>query len=112
MKRLLVTAVAAGIVLIGAASSTPAHADPVAPEVVSYAARNANRVCIVLAAFPNFAGVTGVMDGIQKDTGFTSLQTAQALVLSVETTCPEFLPLLKRFADAYSPTTSGVGVAV
>ncbi|OCB57670.1 hypothetical protein A5677_17045 [Mycobacterium malmoense] len=111
MKRLLICAVAAGLVLIGAASA-PAHADPVGPEVTAYAIRNANRVCVVLTAFPNFAGVMGVMDGIQKDTGFTNMETAQALVLSVESTCPQWLPLLQKFADAYAPATSGVRATV
>lgn len=111
MKRLLITAVAAGLVLIGAASA-PAHADPVSPEVTAYAVRNANRVCVVLTAFPNFAGVMGVMDGIQKDTGFTGMQTAQVLVLSVESTCPQWLPLLQRFANAYSPTTASGGAVI
>jgi hypothetical protein len=95
--------------IIGAAlvGSIPAQADPITSTVASYAAHNAGRVCAVLDTYPTFAGVEGVLDGIQKDSGFTGAQTAQVIVLAVDAACPRHLVLLQNFADTFSPTGQG-----
>lgn len=88
-----------------------AHADPIEPQVISYAAHNAGRVCATLDAYPTFPGITGILAGIKNETGFTGPQTAEALVLSVNAACPRHLPLLQNFADAYAPNSSQTGGA-
>lgn len=86
-----------------AAATAPAHADPVAPQVVNYARAVAPAVCGTLDDYPTLPGVAGVVAGIQDDSGFTTDQSVQVLVLSVESRCVRHWPLLQRFADTYAP---------
>lgn len=89
--------------LIVAACNIPAHADPVAPQVINYARAVAPAVCEVLDDHPSLPGVAGVIAGIRDDSGFTTDQSVQVLVLSVESRCVRHVPLLQRFADTYAP---------
>ncbi len=92
--------------------SIPAHADPksVEPQVFNYAVASAPAMCVVLDKYPTLPGVEGVLLGIQNDSGFTAYQAGEALAIGVQVQCPRHIALLRRFADTYAPTTSGVGV--
>ncbi|OBS01853.1 hypothetical protein A9W98_17870 [Mycobacterium gordonae] len=91
-----------GALIAAAACNTPAHADPVAPQVINYAVATSPAMCYALDAHPTLPGVDGVLLGIQNDSGFTITQSGQALVIGVEYRCPRHLPLLKRYADTWT----------
>jgi hypothetical protein len=94
--RILLAMFATGAVI---GSSIPqAHADP-AGLVSTYATGATNAVCETLTAYPSFAGIEGVMQGIAED-GFTTNQSAEVVVIAVERGCPQFLGLLQDFADS------------
>jgi hypothetical protein len=86
--------------VIGGASFIPAaHADPMDSRLVVYAAKSSSAVCETLEVYPTFAGVAGVLQGIQSD-GFTAFQSGEIIVLSVEAGCPSRMPLLQAFANS------------
>ncbi|PIJ36762.1 DUF732 domain-containing protein [Mycobacterium heckeshornense] len=88
-------------VILGAALffAAPAKADPAS----NYAAIAAPAVCSTLDAYPTLPGVEGVLQAVQRDSGFTVEQTARVVVLSVTSRCPRHLWLLQEFADVYAP---------
>lgn len=90
--------------LIAAAAwnATPAHADPVAPQVINYAIAASPAMCNTLTAYPTLPGVDGLLAGIENDSGFTTTQAGQALVLGVRYRCPWHLPLLQRYATTWA----------
>lgn len=88
--------------VIGCASIPKANADPVSPNVASYAISNAAAVCATLDDYPTLDGVAAVAYGINGD-GFTFHEAGQIIALSVESKCPRHLPLLQRFIDTYDP---------
>jgi hypothetical protein len=75
-----------------------AHASP----VEDYAAINAGRVCATLDDFPSVAGVTGVVQGVMEDGGFTPYDAGRIVGMAVMGWCPEHLPELRRFVAVYS----------
>lgn len=103
--------IAAGV-LIGCAGTGAAEADPiqVEPQVANYARIAAPAICSTLDAYPTLPGVSAVLQGIRDDSGFTTRQAAQVLVLSVENRCPRHIALLQRYANTYTPDTGGVSV--
>ncbi|MDP7721836.1 DUF732 domain-containing protein [Mycobacterium sp. TY814] len=96
-----------GALIVAACNAAPAHADPVAPYVINYASIAAPAVCGTLDDHPSFPGISGVIQAIQDDSGFTTDQAVQVLVISVQTRCVRHLPLLQRFADTYAPAPKG-----
>ena len=94
----IVYGVLAGLV-IGSGALFKAHADPIDWTTATYAAKSANAVCETLTVYPTQAGVLGVMQGIGED-GFTVGQSAQIVVIAVQSSCPRFWPLLQEFADS------------
>lgn len=105
--RFLLLMLFGALIAAAACNATPAHADPVAPQVINYAHVAAPAVCETLDGHPSLPGVSGVIAAIQDDSGFTTDQSVQVLVLSVQTRCVRHLPLLQRFADTYAPTPKG-----
>lgn len=95
---------AAAGALIGAAlyHSAPADADPTRQQIINYAASAAPAICATLNDYPTLTGVVGVLRGVMQDTGFSVSDTGAVVVLAVENQCPQFIPLLQRFADTYS----------
>lgn len=105
--RTLLLMLFGAIIAAAACNAAPAHADPVAPYVINYANIAAPAVCGTLDDHPSFPGISGVIQAIQDDSGFTTDQAVQVLVISVQTRCVRHLPLLQRFADTYAPTPKG-----
>lgn len=91
--------------------SVPGHADPITQPVINYTASQGNNVCASLDDSPTLPRVTAVLDAIQRDSGFPGLQTAQVLVLSVNTYCPRHEPLLQRYVDTYAGPQPSTGAA-
>lgn len=91
-----------GALIVAACNATPAHADPIAPQVINYAVAASPAMCYALDQHPNLPGVDGVLLGIQDDSGFTTTQAGQALVLGVRYRCPWHLPLLQRYAATWA----------
>lgn len=87
----------------GGIAAAPAHADP----ATNYAAVVAPAVCSTLDAYPTLPGVEGVLQAVQRDSGFTVADTARVVVWAVSSRCPRHLPLLQRFADTYAPQQQG-----
>lgn len=91
-----------GALIAATFTATPAHADPIAPQVINYAVTASPAICHTLELYPTLPGVDGVLQGIQNDSGFTATQAGQVLVLGVQYRCPWHLPLLKRYADTWA----------
>ncbi|WP_373233999.1 DUF732 domain-containing protein [Mycobacterium marinum] len=96
--------------IIGAALyySVPAGADP--DPVLDYATRNAGRVCATLDRYPTLAGVDGLLDAVQQDSGFSDHDTGRAVGLAVNNICPKHADLLQRYAYAVTSANGGVVV--
>lgn len=86
--------------------SIPAHADPVEPQVTNYAKIAASAVCTTLDAYPTLPGVSGTVQAVVDDSGFTVTQAAQVVKISVITICPRHIPLLQRFVATWAPNPS------
>lgn len=98
--RRRLTLAAFGAILAGATIGTGiAKADP----QQNYAAINAGPICSVLDDYPSIAGVTGVLQGVQNDSGFTPYQAGQSVAEAVIGWCPRHLALLKRYIQVYAP---------
>jgi len=80
--------------------SIPAHADP----VTNYAALAAPAVCETLDEHPTLPGLSGLLNAVQTDSGFTGRDAAAVVVYAVKTLCPRHIPLLQRFVSTYAPT--------
>lgn len=97
LLMLLMAALGCAVVLL----SPQAKANPgIDPDVVDYAVAHADAVCTVLDRYPTLDGVGGVGMGII-NAGWTANEAGQIMYLSVYDMCPEYLPLLKRFATRY-----------
>lgn len=70
-----------------------AHADPA---TVPYA------VCAELGSDPTIFNVTRVLEEVAA-AGLTTIQASTVVVESVNSTCPQYLPLLRRFIDTFGP---------
>lgn len=57
-------------------------------------------VCATLADYPTFDGILGIGAAL-KDRGFTSSEAGVIVGTAVYGTCPEYIPLVKRFIAAY-----------
>lgn len=77
----------------------PARADVGTATIDIYA----EAICETLTAYPTIGGVAGVARFLMGDEGYSSGDSADIVVASVLGYCPEYLPLLKRFAAAYGP---------
>lgn len=88
------------IIICAAAVTAPAwgralaaHADP---NAVPYA------VCAELGSNPTIFNVTRVLEEVEA-TGLTTIQASTVVVESVTSTCPQYVPLLRRFIDTFGP---------
>lgn len=86
--------------------SIPAHADPVEPQVRNYATIAASAVCTTLDKYPTLPGVSGTVQAVADDSGFTVTQAAQVVSISVINVCPRHIPLLQRFVATWAPSPS------
>lgn len=84
--------VTAGLSILAA----PAKADVTDATVDRYA----SSVCAVLADYPSFDGIIGIGSALG-DYGYTGYEAGQIVAAAVIGTCPEFIPLIKRFGAAY-----------
>lgn len=91
------------------ALATPAHADNpygVSDRVYRYAISAEYAVCTTLSEYPTFGGVTGVGLAIVNDSGFTYGEAGEVLAIAVLDGCPEYGPLLQRWADSINSSSS------
>jgi hypothetical protein len=99
---LLLTLMACLGVILFAAS---AKADPDS-DAVAYAAEYGGTVCSVLDDGHNtIAGLTGIMQAIQKHGNLTAYQSGEVVGLSVAEICPQYTPLLRQFVARNSKAT-------
>jgi hypothetical protein len=94
-------AIPATAVLIqaGAAQATP---------VDTYTITAGPTICEVLDEYPSLAGVTGVVQGVVNDSGFTPYDAGTVVAESVIIFCPTHLPLLHRYVAVYGDNTTGL----
>lgn len=92
MPKLLSTIVA--VLVIGVAWATPAHAITNETQTVE------EIICEALDAEPTFSRVWGLARALV-DQGLTYEEAGQWIGQSAVTTCPQHLPLLKRFVEVY-----------
>lgn len=86
-------------VIVFAAS---AKADPDGASL-AYAAEYGGAVCSVLEdGHDTFAGITGIANAIHEQ-GLTYRQAGEVISLSVTELCPEYTPLILRYARAFNP---------
>ena len=87
------TAVAAALVAVSGLFMAPAaQADPYD-----------QAVCAVLDDYPNNTGILGIGLALE-DEGYTGYQAGQIIGQAVINVCPEYIPLMLRFADRYAPS--------
>lgn len=80
--------------------ATPAKAEPDGA-VVAVAALYGDIICDTLDTYPSYGGILGIGQALN-DEGLTYYQAGQAIYLAVDSSCPEHLPLLQRFATSGS----------
>jgi len=68
-----------------------------------YAAINAGPICETLDDYPTIGGVTGVLQGVMDDSGFSPYDAGRAVATAVVGWCPRNLPVLQRFVAVYRP---------
>lgn len=94
LRRSLAAIAFGGLLAAGSVTvATPAHADP----VENYAALNAGAVCSTLDEFPTVAGVTGVVQGVMEDSGFSPYDAGRVVATAVLASCPAHITELQRF---------------
>jgi len=81
-----------------------AHATP----VDTYTITAGPTVCEVLDEYPSLAGVSGVVQGVINDSGFTPYQAGTVVAEAVIIFCPAHLPLLHRYVAVYGDNTTGL----
>lgn len=81
-----------------------AKADPQS----NYAAINAGPICETLDDYPTIAGVTGVLQGVMDDSGFSPYDAGRTIATAVVGWCPRNLPVLERFVAVYGPEAQPV----
>ena len=59
-------------------------------------------VCSVLDEYPNNTGILGIGLAL-KDEGYSGYEAGQIIGQAVINLCPEYIPLMMRFADRYAP---------
>lgn len=79
--------------------SVPARAD----YVDNYTAIYWSAVCSTLDSYPSIAGVTGVIQGVAQDSGFSYFDSGRVVGESVVTFCPRHTGLLNTFIAVYAP---------
>ena len=94
LRALIACAFPAAITVGALAGAGVARAD-----VTGYTIANADKVCAVLDQYPTFAGVTGVMDAVIEDGGFTVGEAASVVVDSVWHLCPRHQRLLLAYGN-------------
>jgi hypothetical protein len=105
---LIILAGFGAIITGGALGTGVARAD----ETDTYASLNAGPICRTLDQYPTITGVTGVLQGIMTDSGFTPHDAGRTIAKAVINSCPEHLSELQRFVAAFSPAktiSAGVG---
>lgn len=80
--------------------TAPAKASPADPVAVDVADTYGPAMCATLDEYPTMAGIIGIGEVLMQE-GLTGRQAGQALFLGVYDNCPNYLPLLKRFASTY-----------
>jgi len=88
MKKKIFVAAVAAILSVGLAPV--AQADPYD-----------QAVCSVLDEFPNNSGIRGIALALG-DEGYTGYQAGQIIGQAVINLCPEYIPLMMRFAERYA----------
>jgi hypothetical protein len=86
-------AIYTAFILPGLLLAPPAQADT----VDGYASTHSGVVCEVLDTYPTVAGVTGVVEGVVKDSGFDYYDAGTIVATAVINVCPRYIPLLQRF---------------
>jgi hypothetical protein len=62
-------------------------------------------ICSVLAEYPSVDGVLGIGLAL-KDEGYSGYDAGRAIGVAVYGTCPEFIPLVKRFIAIYGDSAA------
>jgi hypothetical protein len=109
-RRQLYLAALGALAAAAIGHSPLATADPSSQSVVNYAQSVAPAVCYTLDDSPTLPGVSGVLTGVQNDSGFTGRDAAWVVVYAVTTKCSRHLALLQRFVATYAPAQSGAAV--
>ena len=91
------------ILFVGLVAGGLLAPDANATPIDNYAAINAGPICEVLDDFPTIAGVTGIIQGVIEDSGFSPYDAGRTIATAVIAHCPEHLPVLKRFVAVYGP---------
>ena len=97
-------------ILIGLCVGFAARAN--ATPIDNYAAINAGPICEVLDDFPTIAGVTGIIQGVIEDSGFSPYDAGRTIATAVTGWCPEHLPVLQRFVAVYTPARTFVAGSI
>lgn len=84
------------------AAPSKASPDPVASDVAD---TYGPAMCQTLDDYPTMDGILGI-GTVLMDAGLTGRQAGHALFLGVQANCPEYLPLLRRFAMIYGGGSS------
>lgn len=82
--------------------AAPAKADVTDRTVDRYS----DAVCAVLSDYPSFDGIIGIGQSLSIDFGFTGYEAGEIIAGSVITNCPEFIPLVKNFGNAFAASAN------
>lgn len=99
MKILLAALALAALVQAGSA-----HADT----AESWGRANESVTCTVFKDHPSAAGLVGIMEAIETETGFTNHQAAQALTAGILDGCPKMWPVLTAILHLNDDTTGSL----
>lgn len=96
LRRSLAAITVGGALAIMAAPA--AHAGP----VEDYTTFAAPIVCQVLDEYPSVAGVTGVVQAVMSDSGFSPYDAGTVVGVAVRDYCPRHITELQQFIAVYS----------
>lgn len=65
---------------------------------------DAAEICTQVAANPTANGITTILAQVVKDTGVEPSVAFRGVTVAVAFQCPDLLPALQKFMDAYQPT--------
>lgn len=63
-------------------------------------------VCSVLEQYPSIQGIIGIGLAL-KDEGYSGYEAGEVIGTAVINECPQFIPLMMRFAEMYAPEATG-----
>lgn len=67
----------------------------------NYADKSYTAICSTIADYPSPGGVLGLVQGVMDDSGFSAYDAGRVVGMAVAEYCPEHLPSVRRFANAY-----------